>query len=76
MSLGRGRGNFPLVNWTSVAKGCECRCINGCDLPQVHPVHQAHVEKNLVVVAPTDRVQTYEGDIAPSTSRKDVANWY
>ena len=25
LTCGRGRGNFPLANWTSVTKGCGCR---------------------------------------------------
>ena len=75
LSLGRGRGNFPLDNWTSVAKGSGCRFINGCDIPQTPPVHQEPVERNLAVVASTDRVQTNEGNLAPSTARKDLANW-
>ena len=75
MSLGRGRGNFPLVNWTSVAKGCGHGFINRCELPQAPPVHQEPVERNLAIVAPADRVKTYEGNIAPSTFRKDLANW-
>ena len=33
------------------------------------------MKKNLVVVAPTDRVQTCEGNLVPSTTRKDLANW-
>ena len=77
LSLGRGTGNSPLADWTSVAKGHGHRFISRCDLPQAPPVQQELVERNLAIVAPTDRVQTYEGDIdiAPSTSRKDLANW-
>ena len=76
MSLERDRGNFPLANWTTIAKGHECRFINECDIPQAPPVHQEPmVERNLVIVAPTDRVQTYEGNLAPSKSRNDLANW-
>ena len=56
LSLGKGRGNFPLANWTSVTKGCGCRFINGCDLPQAPPLQQTPVERNLAIVAPTDRV--------------------
>ena len=70
---GRGRGNFPLANWTSLAKGCECRIINGYDIPQTPPVHQ-EPERNLAVVAPTDRIQIYEGDLAPARGRKPLAN--
>ena len=75
MSLGRGRGNFPLANWTSVAKGCGHGVINGCDISQAPPVHQEPVDRKLAIVTPSDKVQTYEGNIAPSTSRKDLANW-
>ena len=75
LSFGRGRGKFPLANWTSVTKGCGHRLISECDIPQAPPVHQEPtVERNLAVVAPTDRVQTYEGNLAPSKSRKDLAN--
>ena len=31
LDFGRGRGNFPPANWTSVTKGCECGFINGHD---------------------------------------------
>ena len=75
MSLGRCRGNFPPANWTSVAKGHGHEFINRHNIPQTPPVHQEPVQKNLAVVAPTDRVQTYEGNLAPSTTRKDLANW-
>ena len=75
MSLGRDRGNFPLANWTSVAKGCGHRFINGCDILQTPPVHQEPVQRNLTAVVPTDRVQTYEGNLAPSTTRIDLSNW-
>ena len=75
MSLGRGRGNFPLANWTCVAKGHGHGIINGCDTPQAPPVHQEPVEGNLAVVATTNRVQIYEGNLVPSTTRKDLANW-
>ena len=42
---------------------------------------QQEPERNLVVVAPTDRivhmdrVQTYEGDLALSRSRNSLGNW-
>ena len=76
LSFGRGRGKFPLANWTSVTKGCGCGLISGCGMPQVPSVHQEPtVERNLAIVTPTDRVQTYEGNQAPSKSRKDLANW-
>ena len=40
-------------------------------------VQQEPVERSLAIVVPTHSVQTYKGDIdiAPSTSRKDLANW-
>ena len=44
-------------------------------MPEAHPVHEEPVERSVAVGAPTDRVQTYEGSLAPSTSRKDLANW-
>ena len=50
-------------------KGCGCRIINGHDTPQQEP------EKNLAVVAPMDRIQTYEGDLAPARARNPLANW-
>ena len=74
LGRGRGRGNFPLANWTSLAKGCGCGIINGHDIPQTPPVQQ-EPERNLAVVAPTDRIQTYEGDLAPARARKPLANW-
>ena len=55
LNLERGRGKFPLANWTSLAKGHGCIIINGCDLPQTPPVQQ-EPERNLAVVAPTDRI--------------------
>ena len=39
------------------------------------PVHQEPIDRNLAIVAPTNRVQTYEGNLALSTTRKDLANW-
>ena len=75
LSFGRGRGNFSLANWKSVTKGHGCRIISKHDIPQAPLVHQEPtVERNLAIVAPTDRVQTYEGNLAPSISRKDLAN--
>ena len=71
LSFGRGRGKFPLANWTSVTKVHGCRFISRCDMPQAPPVHQeSTIERNLAIVAPTDRVQTYEGNLAPSKSQK------
>ena len=76
LSLGRGRGKFPLANWTSVTKGCGCGLPSGCDIPEAPPVHQEPtLERNLAIVTLTDRIQTCEGNLAPSKSRKDLANW-
>ena len=61
LSLGRGRGKFPLANWTSVTKGGGCRLLSGCDIPKAPPVHpEPVVERNLAIVAPTHRIQTYK----------------
>ena len=66
LSLGRGKDNFLLANWTSVAKGHGCRFINRCDILQTPPENQEPtIERNLAIVAPTDRVPTFEGDLAP-----------
>ena len=78
LTHGRVRGKFPLANWTSMIKG------HGCGLNSRHDISQAPpslnnqepiVERNLAVIAPTDRVQTCEGNLAPHKSRKDLANW-
>ena len=61
------------MNWRSLAKGCGCRIFNGCDIPETPPAQQ-EPERNLAVVAPTDRIQTYEGDLAPARTRKPLAN--
>ena len=67
LSLGRGRGKFPLAYCTSMTKGCGCRLPSKHDIPQAPPVHQEPmVERNLAIVAPMK---------APSKSRKDLANW-
>ena len=72
LSLGRGRAEFPLANWTSVTKGRGCRLLSRCNISQAPPVHpEPMAERNLAIVAPTDRVQSYEGNLAPSKSRKD-----
>ena len=74
LSFGKGRGNFPLANWTSLATGHGCGFINECDMPQT-PLVQKEPEKTLAVVAPTDRVQTYKGNLAPGKTSKPLANW-
>ena len=74
LHLGRGRGNFPLANWTSLAKGCGCGLINTHDILQTPPVLQ-EPEKNFAIVAPTDRIQIYEGDLALGNARKPLVNW-
>ena len=78
LTCGRGRGKFPLANWTSATKGCGHRHNRGCDISQAPPLLNSHkplVERNLAAAAPTDRVLTYEGNLAPSKCRKDLANW-
>ena len=74
LGRGRGKGKFPLANWTSLAKGHGCGIINGCDIPQTPPVQQ-EPERNLAVVPPTYKIQTYEGDLALARTRKPLANW-
>ena len=77
-TCGGGRGKYPLTNWTSVTKGCGCRLNSGHDISEAAPLvnnHKPIVERNPAVAIPTGRVQTYEGDLAPSKSRKDLANW-
>ena len=71
---GRGRGNFPIANWASSAKGCGCGINNRCDIPKTPPVQQ-EPERNLAVVTPTDRIQTYKGDLALARTRRPLANW-
>ena len=76
LSFARGRGKFPLASSINVTKGCGCRLNSGCDLPQAPPVHpEPTLERNLAVVVHTDKVQMYEGNLAPSKSKKDLANW-
>ena len=61
-----------------MTKGCGCGHNSGHDISQAPHLlknQELIVERNLSVVAPTDRVQTYEGNLAPSKSRKDLANW-
>ena len=43
-------------------------------MPQT-PLVQQEPEKILAVVLSTDRVQTYEGNLAPGKTRKPLANW-
>ena len=72
----RGRGKFPLASWTSVTKGCGHN--SGHDISEAPPLlnnQDPNADRNPAVVVPTDRVQTYQGDLAPSKSRKDLANW-
>ena len=67
MNYERGRGRFPLANWARVTKGCECRHNSRCDISEAPPLSNNQgpiVERNLSVVLPTDRVQTYQGDLA------------
>ena len=72
LERGRGKGKYPLENWTSVAKGHGHGIINKVDQWQT-PSMQQEPEWNLAVVAPTDRIvltdriQTDEGE--PSLTR-------
>ena len=73
---GRGRGKFPLANWTSVTKGHGHN--NGHDISEAPPSlnnQDPNVERNSAAIVPTDIGQTYQGDLAPCRSRKDLANW-
>ena len=73
-----GRGKFPLANWTSVIKGYGCGLNSGCDISEAPPLinsQDPNADRNPAVVVTADRLQTYEGDLAPSKSRKDLANW-
>ena len=77
LTYGRGRGKFPLANWTSMTKGHGCGHNSKHGISQAPPLSNNQaliVERNLAVVAPTDNVQTYEGNLAPSKSRKDIVN--
>ena len=68
----------PFGKLDSVTKGHGCRHNSRCDISQAPPFlnnEEPITERNLTVVAPTDKVQTYEGNLAPSKSRKDLANW-
>ena len=78
LTCGRGRGKFPLANWTSMTKGHGCRHITGCEISQAPLLfnnQELTVERNIAVGAPMDRVQTYEGNLDPNKSRKNLANW-
>ena len=78
LTCGRGRRKFTLVNLGSMTTGHECGLNSSSDILQAPPLlnnQELIAERNLVVVAPTDRVQTYEGNLSPSKSRKDLANW-
>ena len=80
LNLGRGRGKgiFPLGNWTSVVKGHEHGIINENDQSQTM---QQESERHLAVVEPTDRIvhtdriQTYDEEPALARPRPPLANW-
>ena len=80
LGWGRGKGKFPLGNWTSVVKGHGCRLLNEDNQSQTPPVQQ-EAERNLLIVAPMDRIvhtdrnQTYEGDPTLIRPRNALANW-
>ena len=78
LTCGRGRGKLPLANWTNVTKGCACGHNSRCDISETPPLlnnQEPNADRNLAVLVLTDRVQTYQGDLGPSKSRKDLANW-
>ena len=78
LTCGRGRGKFPFTNWTSVTKGCGFGHNSRHNISEAPPLlnnQDSNVERSSAVVIPTDRVQTYQGDLAPCKSRKDLANW-
>ena len=78
LTQGGGRGRFPLANWTSVTRGCGHGHNSECDISESPPLSNNQgpiTERNLAVVVPTDRAQTYQGDLVPSKSRKDLSNW-
>ena len=61
-----------------MTKGCGCRHHSRHDISEALPLlnnQEPIAERNPAVTIPTDRVQTYEGDLAPCKSRKDLANW-
>ena len=78
MTCQRGGGKFPLANWTSVTKGHGCGHNSRQDISEAPPLlnnQEPNADRNLAVVVPTDKVQTYQGDLAPSKSREDLVNW-
>ena len=78
LGRGRGKGKFPLGNWTSVVKGCEHGLINENDQSLTM---QQESERNLAVVPPlnrilhTNRVQTYDEEPTPARPTPALANW-
>ena len=73
---GRGRGKFPLANWTSVAKGHGCSNRHDISDAALSLNNQdPNTERNSTVIVPIDRVQTYQGELAPHKPRKELANW-
>ena len=68
LTCGRGRGKFPLANWTSVSKGCGPGLNSRCDVSEGPPLinsQDPNADRNQAIVVPPNRVQTYEGDLAP-----------
>ena len=80
LGRGRGKGKFPLGNWTGVVKGHGHRVINEDDQSQIPPIKQ-EPQKNLAIVAPTDRIVytdrilIYDEEPAPTRPRPHLVNW-
>ena len=55
-----GKGKFPLVNWTSVAKGQGHNSQN-----DGHEISSTNAERNSAVMAPINRLQTYPAELPP-----------
>ena len=61
-----------------MTKGCGHRHNSGHDISEATLLlnnQDSNAERSSAVVIPTDRVQTCQGDLASSKSRKDLANW-
>ena len=74
-TCGRGRGKFSLANRTCVVKGHGHN--NRCDISDAPPSlnnQDPNTERNSLLIVPINRVQTYQGELAPCKSRKGLAN--
>ena len=57
LTCGRGRGKFPLANWTSVTKGCGQRHNSRCHISEGPPLvknQEPIEERNSAVAIPTE----------------------